>query len=60
MKSNKGCYISIMPDVAGGVDDWIIEVGNDFDAFKIAVNFEDLINIKNKIIKIEEDRKNDD
>lgn len=55
MKNNKkGCYLHIGKDPTGLKKDYIIEVGGEYDAFKIAVDFADLITIKNEIITIEE------
>lgn len=41
-------------DPTGATKDYVIEMGGEFDAFKIAVDFADLITIKNEIITIEE------
>lgn len=55
MKNNKkGCYLHIGKDPTGATKDYVIEMGGEFDAFKIAVDFADLITIKNEIITIEE------
>lgn len=53
----KNCYLKIYKDETGGKGDYCIEVGNDFDAFRIAVSLPDLITIKNEIIRIEEKAK---
>lgn len=56
----KGCYSRIYRDETGGKKDFCLEVGNDFEAFRIAVDFADLITIKNEITRIEEQaRKNE-
>ena len=55
MKNNKkGCFLRIFPDPSGERKDYVIEMGNDFDCFCIAVDFADLVSIKNQIIIIEE------
>lgn len=55
MKNNKkGCFLRIFPDPSGESKDYVIEMGSEFDCFRIAVNFADLISIKNEIITIEE------
>ena len=55
MKNNKkGCFLRIFPDPSGERKDYVIEMGNDFDCFRIAVDFADLVSIKNQIIIIEE------
>ena len=55
MKNNKkNCYCKIYKDPTGGKKDWVVEVGGEFDAFRIAVDFADLITIKNEILTIEE------
>lgn len=55
MKNNKkNCYLKIYQDPTGGKKDWVVEVGGEFDAFRIAVDFADLITIKNEILTIEE------
>lgn len=55
MKNNKkGCFLRIFPDPSGEKKDFVIEMGNDFDCFRIAVDFADLVSIKNQIIIIEE------
>lgn len=51
---NKSCYLQIFKDQSGQKKDYIIEMGSDFDCFRIAVDFADLISIKNEIIGIEE------
>lgn len=58
MKNNKkGCFLRIFPDNSGERKDYVIEMGNDFDCFRIAVDFADLVTIKNEIINIEEREK---
>lgn len=54
INSKKNCYCKIYKDPTGGKKDWVVEVGGEFDAFRIAVDFADLITIKNEIITIEE------
>jgi len=50
----KGCYLKIYQAPTGGRNDYAVEIGTDFDACRIAVDFADLVTIKNEIIKIEE------
>lgn len=57
---NKSCYLHIFKDPSGETKDYVIEMGGDFDCFRIAVNFTDLITIKNEIIEIEERAKQHD
>lgn len=51
---NKNSYLKIYKDPTGAKKDWVVEVGGEYDAFRIAVDFADLIAIKNEIITIEE------
>lgn len=58
MKNNKkGCYLKIYQDPTGGKKDYCIEAGNEFEAFRIAVDFADLITIESDIQKIIEKAK---
>lgn len=50
----KGCFLRIFKDPSGEKKDFVIEMGGEFDCFRIAVDFADLLTIKNNIIKIEE------
>lgn len=50
----KGCYVKIYSNPNGEHNEYVLEVGTEFDAFRIAVNYCDLVSIKNDIIKIEE------
>lgn len=59
INKNKGCYLHIRQDATAGKKDFIIEVGGDFDCFRIAVDYADLVTIKNEILKIEERAKNE-
>lgn len=55
MKNDKkGCFLRIFKDPSGEKKDFVIEMGGEFDCFRIAVDFADLLTIKNNIIKIEE------
>lgn len=55
MKNNKkDCYLKIYKDPTGAKKDYCIEVGNDFESFRIAVDYADLVTIKGEIQKIEE------
>lgn len=51
---NKGCFLRIFKDPSGEKKDFVIEMGGEFDCFRIAVDFADLVTIKNEIINIEE------
>lgn len=51
---NKGCFLNIYKDPTGKKKDYIIEMGGEYDSFRIAVDFANLLTIKNNIIKIEE------
>lgn len=51
---NKNSYLTITKDPTGQTKDWVIEIGGEYDSFRIAVDFADLITIKNEIITIEE------
>lgn len=50
----KGCFLNIYKDPTGKKKDYIIEMGGEYDSFRIAVDFANLLTIKNNIIKIEE------
>lgn len=50
----KNSYLTITKDPTGQTKDWVIEIGGEYDSFRIAVDFADLITIKNEIITIEE------
>lgn len=50
----KGCFLRIFKDPSGEKKDFVIEMGGEFDCFRIAVDFADLVAIKNEIINIEE------
>lgn len=53
MKSKKkGCFLNIIKDISGGKNDYIIEVGSEFDVFRIAVEYSNLITVKNEIERI--------
>ncbi len=54
----KNSYLRIYKDPTGQSKDWVIEIGGEYDSFRIAVEFADLITIKNEIINIEERVKN--
>lgn len=55
MKNDKkGCFLRIFKDPSGEKKDFVIEMGGEFDCFRIAVDFANLLTIKNNIIKIEE------
>lgn len=53
----KGCYLRIYKAPSEEERVYCIEMGNEFEAFRIAVNFADLITIKNEITEIEERNK---
>lgn len=55
MRSKKGAYVKILKDPAEGC--FLLEMGSDFDCFRIAVDFVDLITLKNEIEYIEEQAK---
>lgn len=58
MRNNKkGCYLRIYKASSEEERVYCIEMGNEFEAFRIAVNFADLITIKNEITEIEERNK---
>lgn len=50
----KNCYLRITKDPSGETKDFIVEMGGEYDAFRISVDFADLVTIKNEIIEIEE------
>lgn len=50
----KGCFLRIFKDPSGEKKDFVIEMDGEFDCFRIAVDFADLVTIKNEIINIEE------
>lgn len=54
MNKKKGCFLNIYKDPTGKKKDYIIEMGGEYDSFRIAVDFANLLTIKNNIIKIEE------
>lgn len=56
----KGCYLKIYQDPTGGRNDYALEIGNEFEAFRIAVDFCDLVSIKNEITAIEDRAKNNE
>lgn len=56
----KSCYSKIYQDPTGGRNDYALEIGNEFESFRIAVDFCDLISIKNEITAIEERAKNNE
>lgn len=53
----KGCFLRIFKDPSGGKKDYLIEMGGEYDCFRIAVDFADLVSIKNEIIIIQEKAK---
>lgn len=58
MKNDKkGCFLRIFKDPSGEKKDFVVEIGGEFDCFRIAVDFADLVTIKNEIINIEEREK---
>lgn len=52
--TKKNCYLRITKDPSGATKDFVVEMGGEYDAFRISVDFADLITIKNEIIEIEE------
>lgn len=60
MRSNKKTYLKIYQKPSQGRNEYSIEIGNEFEAYEIQVNFCDLISIKNEIKVIEDrDRNNE-
>jgi hypothetical protein len=53
----KGSYFKAYKDATGDKGDYVVEVGTDYDSFRIAIDFADLIAIKNEIGKIIEKAK---
>ena len=43
----KNCYLRITKDPSGETKDFIVEMGGEYDAFRISVDFADLKTIKN-------------
>lgn len=41
MKSKKGSYVKIYK----AIEYWVVEIGNEFDCFRIACSFEDIKNL---------------
>lgn len=61
MRNNKkGCYATIYSNPSGERNDYALEIGNEFEAFRIAVDFCDLVSIKNEITAIEDRAKNNE
>ena len=58
INKKKGCYLHILKNCEE--KGFIVEMGGEFDCFRIAVDFADLISIKNEIIQIEERVKQND
>lgn len=50
----KGVYVRIYQDPTGNRKDFVIEMGTEFDACKVSVDFADLASIKNEITAIQE------
>lgn len=55
MQSKKGTYIKISRSMEEKC--YIVEMGTEFDCFRIAVDFVDLIKLKNELQEIEENAK---
>ena len=61
MRNNKkGCYAKIYSNPSGERNEYVLEIGTEFDSFRIAVDFCDLISIKNEITAIEERAKSNE